>query len=80
MVFDVGCGSGYFFYFFCECGLDVEYWGIDVVLIFVELGKKYFLFFGLFKEWLCVFRIEDLVGWVDYVVCLNVLLNIDNFY
>ena len=77
---DVGCGSGYFYHSVRKRNIPAEYYGIDAAASLIEIGRTCLPAFGLPPERLQVVRIEDLVGSVDHVVCMNVLSNIDNFH
>lgn len=77
---DAGCGSGYFFHSLKKRHIQVEYHGIDASPSLIEIGRKSLLRFGLPPENLEIIRIEDLVGEVDHVICINVLSNLDNYH
>ncbi len=77
---DVGCGSGYFFHSLRSRQIPVEYYGIDAAPSSIDIGRQYMPDFGLPAERLQAMRIEDLDGEVDFVTCINVLSNIDNYH
>jgi len=77
---DVGCGSGYFFHSLRSRQIPVEYYGIDAAPSLIEIGRQGMPEFGLPAERLQVMRIEDLDGEVDFITCINVLSNIDNYH
>jgi cyclopropane fatty-acyl-phospholipid synthase-like methyltransferase len=79
-VLDAGCGSGYFFHSLATRGIAVEYWGVDSSHSLIGIGRSIMPAFGLPGERLLHLRLEDLVGEVDHVVCMNVLSNIDNYH
>ena len=77
---DVGCGSGYFYHSLKKRQIDVNYFGIDAAPTLIEIGRNILPSYGLPSERLQVVRIEDLAGYVDHVVCINVLSNLENFH
>lgn len=77
---DAGCGSGYFYHSLRTRGLEVEYQGIDASPSLIAIGRRILPAYGLAPERLQVLRIEELDGWADHVVCINVLSNIDNYH
>lgn len=79
-VLDAGCGSGYFYHSLTARRLPVHYQGIDASPTMIGIGQKYLPAFGLLPDFLRVLRIEDMRGYVDHIVCMNVLSNIDNYH
>jgi ubiquinone/menaquinone biosynthesis C-methylase UbiE len=79
-VLDAGCGSGYFFHSLRRRGIPAEYFGIDAAPSLIEIGRAELTRHGLAPERLRAFRIEDLDGAADHVICMNVLSNIDNYH
>lgn len=77
---DVGCGSGYFFHSLKKRQINVDYYGVDASPSLVQIGREIMPSYGLPEERLQVVRVEDLSGYADHVVCMNVLTNIDNFH
>jgi len=77
---DVGCGSGYFYHSLRKRNIPVEYFGIDAAPSLIEIGQSFLPEYGLSASRLAVMRIEDLIGEVDHIVCMNVLSNIDNYF
>jgi 2-polyprenyl-3-methyl-5-hydroxy-6-metoxy-1,4-benzoquinol methylase len=77
---DVGCGSGYFYHSLHTRNLPVEYYGIDASPSLIEIGCQIMPEYGLAADRLRIMRIEDLAGYVDHVLCMNVLSNIDNYH
>jgi len=79
-VLDIGCGSGYFYHSFRRRNLPVRYFGLDATDSFIEVGRQCLSQYGLPPENLHCLRIDDFIGRIDHVVCMNVLSNIDNFH
>ena len=77
---DVGCGAGHFFHSIRRRNLGLDYYGVDATAPFIETGRACLAPFGFDPHKLFVGRIEDLDGYVDHVVCMNVLSNVDNFH
>jgi len=77
---DAGCGSGYFYHSLRKRVIPARYCGIDASPSLIEIGRRYLPAYGLPQDQLQVMRIEDMAGWVDHTVCMNVLSNIDNFH
>jgi ubiquinone/menaquinone biosynthesis C-methylase UbiE len=77
---DVGCGSGYFYHSLTKRQIKVDYYGVDASPSLVQIGREIMPSYGLPEERLQVVRVEDLSGYADHVVCMNVLTNIDNFH
>jgi len=79
-VLDIGCGSGYFYHSFRRRNLPVRYFGLDATDSLIEVGRQCLSHYGLPPENLHCLRIDDFIGRIDHVVCMNVLSNIDNFH
>jgi SAM-dependent methyltransferase len=75
---DVGCGTGYFYHSLRARRIPLEYFGVDATAAFIDIGRAALP--ELSPEQLAVGRIEDLDGSADYVLCMNVLSNLDNFH
>ncbi|WP_204106199.1 MULTISPECIES: class I SAM-dependent methyltransferase [Spirulina sp. CCY15215] len=80
ILLDVGCGSGYFYHSLRSRKIPVDYYGIDAAPSLIAIGHQYLPNFGLPVDRLQVMRIEDFDGEVDFITCINVLSNIDNYH
>ncbi|MFN4312182.1 MAG: class I SAM-dependent methyltransferase [Ferrovibrio sp.] len=80
VVLDAGCGSGYFYHSLVRRGIPAEYWGVDACRALLDIGRSILPDHGLPQGRLIEARIEDLDGEADFIVCLNVLSNIDNYH
>lgn len=77
---DAGCGSGCFFHSLRRRGIEVDYHGIDATAEFIDIGRRELACFGLAPDRLQVSRIEEIDGYADHVLCMNVLSNLDNYH
>jgi len=80
VLLDAGCGSGYFFHSLVSRSIPLKYIGIDATPALLQIGKQELPAFGLPEENLKVMRLEDLNGRADFVLCMNTLTYMDNYY
>ena len=80
VLLDAGCGSGYFFHSLASRSIPLKYIGIDATSALLQIGKQELPAFGLPEENLKVMRLEDLNGRADFVLCMNTLTYMDNYY
>lgn len=80
VLLDAGCGSGYFFHSLESRSIPLKYIGIDATPALLQIGKQELPAFGLPEENLKVMRLEDLNGRADFVLCMNTLTYMENYY